>query len=72
MNYALIENNKVVNIIWLYEGNEKDFPNVVRLKDKPVVVGDNYIDGKFYRNDEEILSEKELAEQVINILLGGE
>ena len=26
MNYALIEDGVVVNIIWLYEGNANEFP----------------------------------------------
>ena len=29
MNYALIENGVVPNLIWLYSGNEADFPSAV-------------------------------------------
>ena len=59
MNYALIENNIVTNIIWLYPGNASDFPNAVPLNDIPAGIGDEYIDGMFYRNNEKILTEIE-------------
>ena len=68
MNYALIENNIITNIIWLHPGNVNDFPNAVSLNDVPASIGDTYIDGVFYRNGERILSmmeqyQKELYEQ---------
>lgn len=59
MNYALIENNIVTNIIWLYPKNVSDFPNAVPMNDIPVAIGDEYIDGIFYRNGERILTEVE-------------
>ncbi|MBE5925582.1 MAG: hypothetical protein E7270_01120 [Lachnospiraceae bacterium] len=59
MNYALIENNIITNIIWLYPGNASDFPNAVPLDDVPASIGDEYIDGIFYRNGERILTEVE-------------
>lgn len=54
MNYALIENGVVTNIIWLSPNNAKDFPNAVYYGDIPVGVGDSYIDGKFYRDGKEV------------------
>lgn len=57
MNYALIENNIVTNIIWLYPGNASDFPNAVPMNDIPAGIGDEYIDGKFYRDGEELLTQ---------------
>lgn len=61
MNYALIENNIVVNIIWLYDGNANEFPNAIKLEDRPVQIGDVYKDGRFYRNNKEILTSYEEA-----------
>lgn len=47
MNYAIIENGIVVNIIVgpLPEGMEG-----VALGDRPVAIGDSYADGVFTRN----------------------
>ena len=60
MNYALIENNTITNIIWLYPGNASDFPNAVSLDNVPAGIGDTYEDGVFYRNGERILTNEEL------------
>ena len=67
MNYALIENGVVANIIWLYPGNASDFPAAVPMSDIPAAIGDTYADGVFYRNGERVLTvqeqmQKELAE----------
>ena len=61
MNYALIENGIVTNIIWLYETNADEFPNAVKLGDRPVGIGDTYTDGKFYRDGNEVLTALEIA-----------
>lgn len=61
MNYALIENGIVTNVIWLYSGNEKEFPNAVALKDVPAGIGDTYEDGVFYRNGEKVLTALEVV-----------
>lgn len=61
MNYALIQNGIVTNIIWLYPGNASDFPNAVPTNDIPVAIGDTYTDGVFYRNGERVLTELEQA-----------
>lgn len=50
MNYALVENDVVVNIIWLNPMNLSDFPNAVLFDNIPVIIGDVYKDGKFYRD----------------------
>lgn len=63
MNYALIENNIVANVIWLYSGNAHDFPNAVALGDRPVAIGDSYIDGRFFRDGGEVLTALETAER---------
>lgn len=63
MNYALIENGVIANVIWLYEGNKQEFPNAVALNDVPACVGDTYQDGAFYRNGEKILTNLEYAQK---------
>ena len=77
MNYALIENNVVINIIWLADRNAHEFPNAVKLGDRPVGIGDTYENGKFYRDGKEVLTEMErqiemtteLANQVVDLEL---
>ena len=65
MNYALVENGIVTNIIWLNERNEAEWPNPVRLYDRMVEVGDTYTDGKFYRDGKEVLTPMEQAQAEI-------
>ena len=59
MNYALIENGVVSNIIALRSSNAADFPGAVALGDRPVGIGDSYQDGKFYRDGAEVLTAAE-------------
>lgn len=61
MNYALIENGMVINIITLGPDNANEFPNAVRFTDMAVQIGDSYSDGKFYRDGELVLTDYELA-----------
>ena len=61
MNYALIENGVVTNIIWLYSGNAADFPDAVRCGDVPVAIGDTYDGQDFYREGARVLSPVEQA-----------
>lgn len=65
MNYALIENGVVINLIWLYPGNAADFPTAVPVGDVPVAIGDSYADGVFTRDGQPVLtfSQQMLAEQ---------
>ena len=62
MNYALIENGVVTNVIWLHPKNAADFPNAVALNDIPATMGDTYENGVFYRNGERVLTAAELAQ----------
>ena len=62
MNYALIKNGVVSNIIWLYEGNAQEFPDAVALGDRPVGIGDTYANGKFYRGGARVLTLREAAQ----------
>lgn len=54
MNYALIENHVVVNVISLHPMNESSFPNAVPIEDLPVEIGDSYVDGAFYHKGVEV------------------
>ena len=56
MNYALIENGVVTNIIWLYSANAADFPSAVPCGDVPVAIGDTYDGQDFYREGEKVVS----------------
>lgn len=68
MNYALIENGVVTNIIWLNRSNADEFPNAMALGDRPVGIGDSYIEGKFFRNGEEVLTnEEKLANEIAEL-----
>lgn len=62
MNYALIENRIVTNLIWLYEGNAHEFPNAVPTGDRPVGIGDSYVDGVFTRGGVPVLTYVEQLE----------
>ena len=62
MNYALIKNGVVTNVIWLHPANAAEFLNAVPMHDVPAAVGDNYVDGFFYRDGERILSPIEQAQ----------
>lgn len=59
MNYALIDNGMVVNLIWLHPGNAGDFPGAVPRGDVPVQIGDTYDGKSFYRNGERVLTRTE-------------
>ncbi len=56
MDYALIENKIVANIIYLHPMNADDFLNAVPINGLPVRIGDTYDDGKFYRDGVEVTS----------------
>ena len=56
MNYAIIENGTVTNII---VGPLPDGMNGVALFDRPVAIGDTFADGMFLRNGEPVLTDSE-------------
>lgn len=62
MNYALIENGVVTNLIWLYSANAEDFPSAVPCGDLPVAIGDTYDGTAFYRGGEKLVSHLEAAQ----------
>lgn len=63
MNYALIEDGIVTNIIWLYPGNADEFPNAVPMGDAPAGIGDTWDGAHFYREGVRVLSLFEQAQQ---------
>ena len=62
--YALIENAKVTNIISADKRGADSLIaaglNLVQT-DKPITIGDDYTDGKFYRDGNEVLTPLEEA-----------
>ena len=50
MNYAVIEEGLVSNVIWLNDSNADEFPNAVPLGDVPAGIGDTYDGAHFYRD----------------------
>ena len=56
MNYAIVEDGMVVNVIVLYPSNAKDFPGAVPCGDVPVGIGDTWDGEHFYREGARVLS----------------
>ena len=69
MRYAVIENGVVINILWLYPGNAKEFPSAISLEEpsdaRPVTLGDTFTSGQFTRNGETVLTRQERAQATI-------
>ena len=61
MNYALVENGKVTNLIWLNPDNADDFPNAVPLGDIPAAIGDTWDGTRFLRDGQPVLTAAEQA-----------
>ena len=68
MNYAIIENGTVTNII---VGPLPDGMEGVPIDDRPVVMGDAYVNGVFLRNGEPVLTDTEriaaLEQQILTL-----
>lgn len=61
MRHALIEDEKVVNIIEIDPRNAEDFPNAVTIPENIFAgIGDTYRDGRFYRENPETHEEEEI------------
>lgn len=65
MNYALIDNGQVINLIWLHPANAADFPGAVPCGDVPVRISDSFDGTCFLRDGQRILTHWEEAQQVI-------
>lgn len=57
---ALIENGTVANMLWCSD-SEPETDILINPADRPVAIGDTYSDGKFYRDEVEILTPLEEA-----------
>lgn len=71
MNYALVENGVVTNIIWLNPGNASEFSNAFPVGELAVKVGDSFDGVTFYRNGERLKSRSEMLESILNSLTEG-
>ena len=58
-NMARIEDNVVINIEWCSDETIQT-DTLVNTEDRLVNIGNTYIDGKFYDNGIEVLTEKEI------------
>lgn len=63
MNYAIVENGTVTNIIWLYPANASDFPGAVPCGELPVAIGDTYDGEHFFRDGVQVLTPLEQAQK---------
>ena len=61
MNYALVENGIVTNLIYLHPANAAEFPDAVPLGDLPAAIGDTWDGERFYRNGQPVLTAAERA-----------
>lgn len=68
MNYALIEDGIVTNIIWLSYTNADDFPNAAAMGDLPVAIGDTWDGEYFYRDGQRILTRNEKIQDMVDAL----
>lgn len=68
MNYALIQDGVVANIIWLYEGNADEFPDAVPTRGLAVHIGDTYENGLFYRDGEQVRTDAEQMAEALKVL----
>lgn len=60
-NFAIVEDGIVTNIVWgMIYNTKEEVPNAVQVDDRAVEIGDEYRDGKFYHDGEEVktISEK--------------
>ena len=64
---ALIENGIVSNVIWCSD-SERQTDALIDLADRPVGIGDTFLDGKFYRGGEEVLTPLEAAQNDVQKL----
>ena len=52
-NMAMIDGDVVSNIVWCSD-NTPETDNLKNISGRPIVIGDTYADGKWYRNGIEI------------------
>ena len=62
MNYAIVEDGTVVNVIWLLPANAAEFPGAVPLNGIPAGIGDTWDGTDFYRDGERVRTLLEQAQ----------
>lgn len=55
MQYAIIKEGIIENVMVLYPSNAADFPEAVFCGELPVMIGDTYDGEQFYRNSEQVV-----------------
>ena len=61
MKFAILEGEKITNIIELYQYAAYAFPNAVSIPENIFAgIGDTYRDGRFYRENPETHEEEEI------------
>ena len=66
MNFAIVEDGVVTNVIWLSASNRGDFLNSVCVANRAVAIGDQYIDGVFLRDGTPVPAYTEQIEAMSN------
>ena len=67
MNFAVIQNDKVIALVGIFPTNWIQFQEVVPVP-LNVMIGDEYIMGRFYRNGELVPTPEEiLREQMLDM-----
>ena len=69
MNYALIENGVVTNVIWLNPENAADFPDAVAMGETLAGIGDTWDGERFYRDGQRVLTRNEEIRDMVDALL---
>ena len=64
---AVVDDGVVSNIIWCAD-NTPQSDTCVNCDDRPVAIGDTYIDGKFFRSGAEVLTPLEDAQEQLESL----
>lgn len=64
---AVVDDGVVSNIIWCADSTPQS-DTLVNCDDRPVAIGDTYIDGKFYRGGVEVLTPLEDAQEQLESL----
>lgn len=67
-NFAEITNGVVTNLVWIAETNADEFPNCVRIGDRPVAIGDTYDGTYFYHDGEIVLTAEERLSDAVSAL----
>lgn len=67
MNYAIVEDGIVTNLIVLNPNDARDFPDAVCCEGKPVRIGDTYQNEEFYNiKGEKIITYEQIALIALN------